>query len=41
MKNFFTLRGAEHWNRLPGKLVNSPSLETFKTHLGVHLCHLL
>ena len=32
-KNFFTLRVMEPWNRLPGGVVESPSLETFKTHL--------
>jgi len=30
-KNFFTLRVAEHWNRLPREAVESPSLEIFKT----------
>ncbi|PKU33643.1 reverse hypothetical protein [Limosa lapponica baueri] len=40
-KNFFTLRVAEHWNRLPREVVESPSLETFKTHLDMFLCHLL
>jgi len=38
-KNFFTLRMTEHWNRLPRELVESPSLEIFKTH--VVLCSLL
>ncbi|PKU47004.1 hypothetical protein llap_2718 [Limosa lapponica baueri] len=40
-KNFFTLRVAEHWNRLPREVVESPSLETFKTHLDTFLCNLL
>jgi len=33
-KNFFTLRVMEHWNRLPMEVVDSPSLEVFKTHRG-------
>jgi len=40
-KNFFTLRVAENWNRLPSDVVNSPSLEIFKSHLDVVLCSLL
>jgi len=40
-KNFFTLRVTEHWNRLPGEVVDSPSLEIFKTHLDKVLCSLL
>jgi len=32
-KNFFTLRMMEHWNRLPREIVESPSLEIFKTRL--------
>ncbi|KFQ12031.1 hypothetical protein N330_01757, partial [Leptosomus discolor] len=40
-KNFFTLRVAEHWNRLPREAVESPSLEIFKTRLDMILCDLL
>ncbi|PKU36194.1 hypothetical protein llap_13502 [Limosa lapponica baueri] len=34
-------RVAEHWKRLPRKVVESPSLETFKTLLDKFLCNLL
>jgi len=40
-KNFFPLRGTEHWNKLPREVVDSPSLEIFKTHLDAVLCSLL
>jgi len=40
-KNFFPLRLTEPWNRLPREVVDSPSLEIFKTHLDAFLCSLL
>ena len=36
-RNFFTVRVAEHWNRLPSGAVDSPPLEIFKTHLATYL----
>jgi len=41
MRKNFTLRVMEPWNRLPRGLVDSPSLEIFKTRLDVVLCVLL
>jgi len=40
-KNFFPLRVMEHWNRLPREVVESPSMEIFKTHLDKVLFSLL
>ena len=40
-KNFFTLRVMEPWNRLPREVVESPSLEIFKTRLDKVLYSLL
>jgi len=40
-KNFFPLRVTEHWNSLPREVVESPSLEIFKTCLDKVLSSLL
>lgn len=40
-KKFFTLRVAEHCNRLHRLAMETPLLETFQTHLNEPLCHLL
>jgi len=38
-KNFITVRVMENWNRLPSEVMESPSLEMFKTYLDAHMCN--
>lgn len=40
-KFFFALRVAEYWKRLSRTLVESASLESFKTHLDTFVGHLV
>ena len=40
-KNFFMVRVTEHWNRLPREVMESPSLEIFKTRLDAVLSDVL
>ena len=36
-RKFFTQRVVTHWNRLPKKVVNAPSLDAFKIRLDAAL----
>jgi len=38
---FFMVRMVKHWNRLPGEVVEAPSLETFKARLDGALSNLV
>ena len=40
-KKFFAVKVIRHWNRLPNKVVNAPSLKTFMTRLDGALSHLI
>ena len=40
-KNFSMVRVMKHWNRLFREVVESPSMELFKTSLDTYLCDLL
>ncbi|KGL88040.1 hypothetical protein N301_13509, partial [Charadrius vociferus] len=40
-KKFFTLRVVRHWNRLPGEVVEAPSVGVFKARLDVALGNLV
>lgn len=37
IKHFFIVKVTKHWHRVPGSVVESPSLEMFKSHLGMVL----
>ena len=41
MQNLFTVMVTEHWNRLPRQIVESPSIDIFRTRLDAYLCNLL
>ena len=40
-KSFFIVRVTKHWNSLRREVVESPSLEIFKSHLDTILCNML
>ncbi len=40
-KKSFTVRVVRHWDRLPGYVVDAPSLETFKARLDQALGNLM
>ncbi|KFW63007.1 hypothetical protein AS28_00381, partial [Pygoscelis adeliae] len=40
-KKLFTMRVVRHWNRLPGEVVDAPSLEVFKARLDGALSNLV
>ncbi|KFM05909.1 hypothetical protein AS27_07536, partial [Aptenodytes forsteri] len=40
-KKFCTVRVVRHWNRLPGEVVDAPSLEVFKARLDGALSNLV
>ncbi|KFP47983.1 hypothetical protein N323_06521, partial [Cathartes aura] len=40
-KKFFTVRVVRHWNRLPRKVVDAPSLEVLKARLDGALSNLV
>ncbi|KFQ87019.1 hypothetical protein N337_03558, partial [Phoenicopterus ruber ruber] len=40
-KKFFTMGVVNHWNMLPGEVVDAPSLETFKVRLDEDLSYLI
>ncbi|KFQ40690.1 hypothetical protein N332_03725, partial [Mesitornis unicolor] len=40
-KKFFTMRVVRHWNSLPRKAVDAPSLEVFKARLDRALGNLV
>ena len=40
-KKLLTVLVTGHWNRLHTDVLEAPSLEIFKTHLGAFLCNLL
>jgi len=37
-KNLSMVRAVEHWNRLPREVLQSPSMDTFRSLLDTNLC---